>query len=677
MSTHSLPGNIENVPPPAIPPDAPVGGCWNRVETAAARVLQAIGHCFVEMGSRFRDLVTVIRNITKIIPSNMVGTSIIKTMRATAKILHNVPGNNQWHERDELVDCIFKNYKYLEGHERARVMQVVEEIPASERFSVVFHTQKVIDPKGRYNVDETLQVLQGVRAIPTDKRSSVVIDAQEVIALKWCSIEDRLTVLKAVCDMPAENRRMIIKNASKLFLINMDVRGRISMIQAMRNIPINEITDATDQALQIIPPGATPEEKISIVRGMANIAAPQRAAVLEDLEGMVFVNRNPATIIAFLETVRDILADERTQVDRLVNNVMPLEANAGERPALLQAVRAIPAWKREQIIINTCKLITPNMNVGVRIFMMRSMTEISIDEITDATDQALRIIPPRANAPERMCIVQSMAKIPAPQRAVIREELEGMIAVNWWEPADISVFLEAMHEISADERTQVVRLVANVMPLRASARERLDLLQAVRAIPGANGERETIITNTRKLITHGMNVAARVDMIRFMKGVPTNINEITQATDQALRIIPLHATPIQKISIVDGVARFPAQLRVVVCDVVAQMGAGLNPLQIIAFLGTAGRVLRMDLDARDRFLQGMRDELGLPNAAAGPAARPGMDVHANDRDQRTRDALVLLRQHQERISEGDINNATTDFTTYLDQRPNSEDRQIG
>jgi hypothetical protein len=201
-----------------------------------------------------------------------------------------------------------------------------------------------------------------------------------------------------------------------------------------------------------------------------------------------------------------------------------------------------------------------------------------------------------------------------------------------------------------------------------NAQERTNIIKAVGALPLE--ERATILNFAVQAFTPNMNEDSRRLIIQVISRLQPD--QRADIMTHSLQLMNPDEQLQGRLEIIRTIANLAPDLRAVF---VAQrrelrdnllQNAGPNPADVVNVHDHNQQVVRDAMRRRmgDNFLQNAR-----PNVANG--------VNVHDRDQQVRDAMHLLRGHQQSVREYRINQGVAEFTEYLNnQKMDHTEKQL-
>lgn len=308
------------------------------------------------------------------------------------------------------------------------------------------------------------------------------------------------------------------------------------------------------------------------------------------------------------------------------------------------------------------QILATGIDQGVFILQKSSVRTFALDGVPSAEkgaiiDLALRILPREEFGFEWRFLPRAISQIPAAEREeVIR--FASPLFNDLMSSLDKRFIISVIGKVAAAEREEVMRFALPLFVNELSGQNKAFIIEDIREIAAA--EREEVFrfaseffTNLmggydKSLIIRAINKVAaveRAEVLRFALQVCTHqpiewgMNEIIRVIDripanqredvirQALRFITPEMNGFERQDVIHEIARMPAH---------------------------------------------QRNNLVLP-----PRRRRGINVHAGNRDQKTREAIALLRRAQGNLSSRQMEQAQRAFIEYLDTSPfNEADKAI-
>ncbi len=577
----------------------------------------------------------------------------------------------------------------------------INTIPTRQQAVVPQHASP-ISPE----VDQPIQAIDQAtikeRVVPNPELQAIT----QNIGISW------LEIVKALGDVPPQERTNVVKNALLLMKPDMGSVERFQIIQAVAGIPVNEKDLIVALALRAIHPGMDVLSVIEILKSIlvsinqatAHIPANERGVVFALAQKVITPNTDVVSMIEILKAIIDVPDPERTEV---VNNALLLitqETEDVERTIMIQVVANIPANERAPIIALVLTVINPGMDVLSIIEILKAIMGVPDPERTEVVKNAVLLITRVMEDVERSNIIRAVARMPVSEKNVIVGLVAGIINAGMDAASRIKI-LEAVTALPAQDRIEVVRNAALLFTPEIGGVERADIIGIIAGIPVSFEKTNVETALALQTITHAQEIDkfSRMEIIKAVIGIPPE-ERIPMVRSSALLIKPQmgYLDRIETIRIIAGIP-LPFHRRDIALALkvahqhlsihrVIKILKALLDVQVTArhFIGervleiiipemyTYERIILIQRLARlphrqiDAFVRAHRGEQRDDRVAA----QQGIDVHAGKRDEQVRAAIELLRQDQGEIPKDRMNQAVQEFTQYLHDHQNAEYKKL-
>jgi hypothetical protein len=432
-------------------------------------------------------------------------------------------------------------------------------------------------------------------------------------------------------------------------------------IFAVANIPSDQRAEIFNDALQFITPQMTIEESAQILKRLANIAPDQRAEIVHGALQLITAGTCAYESAQILESLANIAPDQRADIIQGTLKLLSCQEGVQGKSCILIAVSHIAPGQTAEVVELALKLVTQGEDPLLVAVIVYTLNDITQDQRAQIIEQALQLIRPGLNNENRFSILRKLVKLPSDERA---EMIQLVLKVN---NADPQAVMKEIGDISPNQRTEIVDIALQLITPQMSSRAQIKTISQLAKLPA--NERTEIV----QLILN----ANRLDPGDMIEGLAeVRANERAQIFDLSIQLIAPEMFFFQKIEIMRRLVSIPVNERAHIAHLALQL---INPE-----MGGWDRILiirglwNVPPDQRANYVQqqihAQQGQL-LQNAQA--IAAQGLNVHANDRDERTRAAMELLRQHQGEIPRNRINEAVKEFIQYLNDREmDPQDKQL-
>lgn len=290
----------------------------------------------------------------------------------------------------------------------------------------------------------------------------------------------------------------------------------------------------------------------------------------------------------------------------LVQNWRQLE----QKIAMRAVVYGVPAEEKVNVVALALQLITPQMNAVDKITLIRKLGGLPADQRADIIQHALQLITPQMETADRLIIIEVLTcEAPADQRADGVEDVIRLITPlgDVWK----------VTRTPANQRANIIQHALLLIIPQMNVWDRIAIISELKRLPV--DQRADIIQHALRLITPQMGTMDRLTILVVLtQQVPAD--QRADVIQHALRFITPQMNMMERMGITLQIARVPADQRV--------------------YLGLIQRPVQQYIN-----------------------------VHADNRDQRTKEAIESLRRHQGNLSEAEIERAINAFIRYLEAAP--------
>ncbi|HSX37602.1 MAG TPA: hypothetical protein VLE95_02095 [Chlamydiales bacterium] len=382
------------------------------------------------------------------------------------------------------------------------------------------------------------------------------------------------------------------------------------------------------EALSQLTSGMGWYETISLYKALSNLDANKRESVLRQ----VVLLRTP-----------DI---SEYRIRRLIDFVSNLDAN-----------------KRESVVSHLQGLITRNMCIWEMELLFPVVANLDANERESVTSQVrslLVLAKPDLNGWDVSDLINVVANLDANERESIVRQVRSLVTPDMNVP-NIKRLIDVVSNLDANKREFVSQVWGLVTP-SMSENEIKHLIDAVSNLDA--NKRESVVSQVRRLETQQVSGYAIGNFIYAVSGL--DANEMESIVSQELfGLTLLVPEPHAKRVLVECMQQIiPDERQRRVRRAAAELA---NPL--FNFRGEEGV---------DSILVLLNTPLNRPFPARNDLAvlaAGGINVHDNDRDQRTRNAVELLRTNTGTMSEEEIDLAVALFSSYLYSFPDEKIRE--
>ena len=393
---------------------------------------------------------------------------------------------------------------------------------------------------------------------------------------------------------------------------------------------------------------------------------------------------------------------------------------ADDRDYVVNETKQISADQRDRAIKYTIPLITKNMGGCERNNVLRAVAAIPKDKQEDVINLVQSCFTDEMNGYDRFDILKTVAKIPPDKRNFIEHENDNLVRViyhtrllmmrdNYCSIANMGdiirlCILEQMARISPLERVQAIENARKFITSNIDEMGRIHIIRQVIQIP--KNQEADITLLALSLFTHGMSGRDRAYILEVLRNIPANTRAdvvqlallvnmrdnnrapILEAVNQELNRIPSveradvirHARGLiplmfriegrDVIEILIAVKSIPAVQRADVVRHARQLLAARLVVNVNTVTEILQNILNTPIDERE----GLFGERPVRNRNLQARAREGINVHANERDQRVQDAIKLL-DRKITLNPIKTDHAINAFTTYLENLPSIDPKK--
>jgi hypothetical protein len=304
--------------------------------------------------------------------------------------------------------------------------------------------------------------------------------------------------------------------------------------------------------------------------------------------------------------------------------------------------------------------------------ILKELANIAPNQRDAIIQQALQFITPRMFIDDRANILRAVVNIAPDQRVEIIQGALQLITPGMFPYRRIAIINE-LTNIAADQGAEIIELILQLINYQVSDSKRVEIVKSLAGI--AINERVEIIEAALQVITPEMDGYDRAIIIRDLVNIAAD--QRSEIVELALQLItPQMNHYYERVDIINQLANIAADQRSEIVELALQLITpqmrGYERTMIIENLANVNR------DQRANYVQDWI-ERGQARLFRNPRvlARNGLNVHANNRDERVRAAMKLLRQHQGEIPRNRINQSVGEFIQYLNDREmDLQDKQL-
>jgi hypothetical protein len=303
-------------------------------------------------------------------------------------------------------------------------------------------------------------------------------------------------------------------------------------------------------------------------------------------------------------------------------------------------------------------LATESMNEGRKIteppLLPTPQTRAASNEVDlPVAILALTLMPQEADEYAKAKLIDAIALIPMEERQKV-VDLVRLLMPQETDGFTIAKLIDAIARIPMEERQNVVDLAHPLMSQETKIINKLRLLGAIANIPMR--DRQNIVDLARPLMSQEPNLEDKMSLLAAISNIP--MEERQNVIDMALPLIPQEKDGCFKAQFLTKIGRIPQEERRAVVEAALLLDLEIPVMERIDIAQQHLRRARLPLG----------EQPNLVNLAAA-----GINVHDDDRDRRTGEAIVLLRRYQGSINEEQILAAKNAFTTYLNASSRTPD----
>ncbi len=430
----------------------------NRVMTAVAKSFQMIGSGFVGGAFWLKDRATdsfsyfwgtpldnTLDRIFDLDREKVLRRALLLAMPEQFKawetpgILIYAPAQAPAQQRAEMLKARFLQMTLdMRESDRVDLIQAVASILGSEKDDAVGHALLVITQKMK--ISEKVSVLRAVANIPDEDReqvvSNVLLILESVPGLKGVSEVDTVNLIETIAGVPANERNGVM--ASVLLIIpgmGLDrkvelFRAKVELFRAIAKVPAQARDQFVTKFLFVVRQDIAWNYTVELIRLIASIPVDEIGDVIDLALELIIPRLGASERKAALTAVLDIPARERRPVIgnalRLMPQLWDLHNTWNNRLNLIQAVLRTPGNERDEVVDFALTIINlpaqRERMMSERMEIFTAVANVPAQERQNVMEHLAQVIDGQMWVDEIVRVIVALADVPAAERPFVAQQ---------------------------------------------------------------------------------------------------------------------------------------------------------------------------------------------------------------------------------------------------------------
>ena len=442
--------------------------------------------------------------------------------------------------------------------------------------------------------------------------------------------------------------------------------GQTGYDNAVAAIPLDQRADVLAKSRSFFNLGMSGYDKSFILKAIGDIPEGDRADVIAKTSALFIEGMSGLDKSEIIGSIGAIPEGGRADVIAKASALFTEDMSGFDKSDIIRAIGAIPDGDRADVIAKAPVLFTEDMSGFDKSDIIRVIGAIPDGDRADVIAKASALFTEGMSGYNKSSIIRAIGSIPEGDRADVIAKAPALFTEGMSGAGKASI-IGAIGDIPEGDRADVLAKAPALFTEGTSAFHKSCIIRAIRNIP--EGDREDVIAKAPALFVEGTPGYDISDIIRAIGAIPEG--DRADVIAKAPALFTEGMSGYDKSYIIRAIRNIPEGDR---ADVIAKAPAlfteGMHVDDTIDIIRAIRAIPEGDRAAyiRDRLVDIRRNQV---QAIAG-----GINVHEGDRDQRTKAALLLLREHQGNINESDMTKAVENFKTYLEGLEDNDKKRL-